>query len=85
MIPDAAIEAAAETLDAIGSVAPNMTPRYVAQLAVQAAMPAIRKALAAEIVSDGPKYPYNEDERVRINAWCAGLHEAARIVRGGAQ
>lgn len=48
---------------------------------VLAALPALREAMAAEIVSDGPKHPYKPDETVRINAWSMGLHAAARTVR----
>lgn len=95
-IPDTAIEAAAEAiLDHGRCGVPGECGfcgwngdapfhEHQARAAIEAAMPALREAIAQEIVSDGPKHPYNDDESTRINAWCGGLHFAARTVRGGA-
>lgn len=81
-IPDAAAEAAAEAIEGY-LIGPIEMQREIARAAIEAALPAIREAIAQEIVSDGPKHPYKADQTARINAWCAGLHAAARIARGG--
>lgn len=83
-VPEAAVEAAAQTLVVGMWVKADHYSDLTAatHAALHAAMPVIRQAIAAEIVSDGPKHPYNADETARINAWCAGLHAAARLVRG---
>lgn len=49
---------------------------------VRTVLEAVLPKVAGDIVSDGPKHPYTDDQTARINAWCEGLHTAARIVRG---
>jgi hypothetical protein len=91
-IPDAAIEAAAEALDTLGSVGPNLMPEYVARAAIEAALPAIREAIAQEIEAEANLAwtAYTSAKPVDSDLLAAAsegmvdaMFAAARIVRGG--
>lgn len=73
MIPDAAIRAAAEEAE---SFLPGYTLDNLARAAIEAAMPAIREAIAQEVEAMQPC----EDVGWTFSA---AQREAARIVRGG--
>lgn len=91
-IPDAAVEAAAEAMLTFWSPLPDPTGimwtgldesdkeqlRAEARVAVEAAMPAIREAIAQEI-EDSHRSGISRGSVIRLGA----LADAARIVRGG--
>lgn len=72
-VPDAAIEAAKQGLR--GHMGPLLEPCCI-RAAIEAAMPAIREALAQEIEAEAGKPDRNR-------SYVLGLEDAARIVRGG--
>jgi streptogramin lyase len=79
MIPDEAIEAAADTLQyVVTGIRANA--RGYAKAALEAAMPAIREALAQEIKAAAYTIPSGTSPKGIIS----GRDQAARIVRGGA-
>lgn len=71
-VPDAAIEAAAEAMVRESNQFKPASYPDMARAAIEAAMPAIREAIAQEI------------EGTHYRKWCHNLTIAARIVRGGA-
>lgn len=88
-IPDAAIEAAAKAIHGATTREPKWALtadaykrfyRAEARAAIEAAMPAIREALAQEIEAESPKVG-----GMLSGAQADGYRDAARIVRGGAE
>lgn len=78
-IPDAAIEAAAPEIQRVIEGWMNYDDEdwvVLARAAIEAAMPAIREAIAQEIDLERVHY-----EQIKVAPWGHGMHHAARIVR----
>jgi hypothetical protein len=85
MIPDAAIEAAGDEVWSMTGGSPDS--RAIAEQAIEAAMPAIREAIAQEIEAeyDNRRATGDKHDGGYRAGFLDGLDNAERIVRGGAE